>query len=55
MGLVFMEGGLFLVKVVPYTATLLNDSPIYQASILIAVCLLLMMSLIVFKLIVLRL
>ena len=35
--------GIFLVKVVPNAATVLNDFSIYQVSILIALCLLLMM------------
>ena len=47
--LVCIVGGIFLVKVVPNAATMLNDFSIYQVSILIAVCLLLMMYPIVVK------
>ena len=46
---VCIVGGIFLVKVVPNTATVLNDFPIYQVSILIAFCLLLIMYPIVVK------
>lgn len=47
--LVCIAGGIFLVKVVPNAATVLNDFSIYQVSILIAVCLLIMMYPIVIK------